>query len=322
MNCRSFIITSVALCFGVAPLSSFAQNSASSTSTQLPSREQILSARRIVFLGDSITAGATYVIDFATVLRSQKLPHGGPEVLSVGLSSETVSGLSEESHPFPRPCVHERLTRALSALKADVIFACYGMNCGVYMPLDEERFAAFRAGMEKLHNETVASGARIVHITPPYFDPARKPTQAFYADVLLKYSEWLVSQRAQGWEVIDLHSAMREEALKRKALDPKFTFSNDAVHPGAEGHWLMAQQILAWLGDSAAAESPALEVLLQKRQFPIAAMKLIEQRVQLTKNSWVQAIGHNRPGVAKGLPLEEASAKAAELDAQLEALLK
>jgi len=167
MNCRSFIITSVALCFGVAPLSSFAQNSASSTSTQLPSREQILSARRIVFLGDSITAGATYVIDFATVLRSQNLPNGGPEVLSVGLSSETVSGLSEESHPFPRPCVHERLTRALSALKADVIFACYGMNCGVYMPLDEERFAAFRAGMEKLHNETVASGARIVHITPP-----------------------------------------------------------------------------------------------------------------------------------------------------------
>ena len=322
MKCHPSLLSLASVFLSLASLSAFAEKSTATGSTQPLPREQILAAHRIVFLGDSITAGATYVIDVATALRSQKLPHGGPEVLSTGLSSETVSGLSEESHPFPRPCVHERLTRALAALKADVVFACYGMNCGVYMPLDEERFAAFRAGMEKLHNETVASGARIIHITPPYFDPARKPTQAFYADVLLQYSQWLVSQRAQGWEVIDLHSAMREEALKRKALDPKFTFSNDAVHPGAEGHWLMAQQILVWLGDSSAAEAPSLEALLQKRQFPTAAVKLIEQRVQLTKNSWVQAIGHNRPGVAKGLPLEEATAKAAELDAPVDALLK
>lgn len=286
-------------------------------------RESILAAKRVVFFGDSITANATYVWDVAAALRSRKLPGGGPEILSVGLSSETVSGLSEETHPFPRPSVHERLSRALPALKANVVFACYGMNCGIYKPLDEERFAAFRDGMQRLHDETVASGARIIHITPPYFDPDSKPPeQGFYASVLLRYSEWLVSQRAVGWEVIDLHTAMRAEALKRKAADPKFTFSKDGVHPNDEGHWLMAQQVLGWLGDAEAASAQSLSALLEGRRVPAEVATLCKQRVNVTKDSWVEAIGHKRPGVAKGLPLEKAAELAADIDAKLDGLLK
>ena len=324
MNLIAPPLTLAAALFLAAPFGTFADTppSAIQQESRARPRGEILNAKRVVFLGDSITANATYVMDVAAALRSLRLASGGPEVLSVGLSSETVSGLSEEGHPFPRPCVHERLTRVLAAVRADVIFACYGMNCGVYQPLDETRFEAFRMGMEKLHQEASAAGARIIHITPPFFDAARKPTQSFYPDVLLRYSKWLVAQAERGWEVIDLHSAMREEALKRKALDPTFTFSNDAVHPGVEGHWLMAQQILTWLGDSEAGKATSIENLLQQRHVPAGAWPLIEQRVKLTRDSWVQAIGHNRPGVAKGLPLDAATAKAAALDSEIDALLK
>ncbi|NBV86770.1 MAG: hypothetical protein EBS01_11050, partial [Verrucomicrobia bacterium] len=217
MNLTSPALTLASALFLAATPISFADTTPAGVTQQesrARPRSEILAAKRVVFLGDSITANATYVMNVAAALRSQKLASGGPEVLSVGLSSETVSGLSEDGHPFPRPCVHERLTRLLAALKADVIFACYGMNCGIYQPLDEERFEAFRAGMEKLHGEAAAAGARIIHITPPYFDPARKPTQGYYPEVLSRYSQWLVSQAERGWEVIDLHSAMREEALQ------------------------------------------------------------------------------------------------------------
>ncbi|MDB5243432.1 MAG: family lipolytic protein, partial [Spirosoma sp.] len=37
--------------------------------------------------------------------------------------------------------------------------------------------------------------------------------------------------------------------------------------------------------------------------------------------AWLTATGHKRPGVKVGLPLEEAKAKALELDAQIKLLM-
>ena len=65
------------------------------------------------------------------------------EFINVGLPSETVSGLSEEGHAggqFPRPDLHERLGRVLEQIRPDLVFACYGMNDGIYLPFNEERF--------------------------------------------------------------------------------------------------------------------------------------------------------------------------------------
>lgn len=290
-------------------------------------KEQILQGKRIVFLGDSITAGAGYVIGVAQTLKSMRLPNGGPEVLSAGLSSETVSGLSEEGHggagdkAFPRPYLFERLTRVLDLLKPDTVFACYGINCGIYEPFDEARFHAFKDGMQRLHKEVEKTGARIIHITPPFFDATRKPKQDYYPEVMLKYAAWLVSKRADGWQVIDLHTTMKAAVEKRRLTEPNFTMSPDGIHPSVEGHWLMARQVLGWLGDTEAANSPTAESLLESRHVPTEAAKLIAQRVALTRDSYVQAACHKRPGTAKGLPLEEAQIKAAEIDKQLDSLL-
>jgi lysophospholipase L1-like esterase len=291
-------------------------------------RGTILGAKRIVFLGDSITAGAKYVMEVATVLATRNEGGGRPEVLSVGLSSETTSGLSEEGHggvgekAFARPDVHERLSRVLSLLKPDVVFACYGINCGIYQPLDEGRFEAFRKGMRRLHESVERTGAKIVHITPPFFDESRKPGHAFYPEVMRRYSEWLVGQRSEGWQVIDLYTAMAAEVMTARKADPGFTFSPDGIHPNDAGHWLMARQVLGWLGEGEAAKAGSAQEWLRARGVSEEVRKLVSQRVALLRDSYVAAAGHKRPFTAKGLPVEEAEAKAREWDVQIAALLK
>ena len=105
-----------------------------------------LTAQRILFLGDSITNSGYYVADIETQLRIQGVDPM-PELVNIGLPSETCTGLSEPDHPFPRPDVHERLDRALAKVKPDVVVACYGMNDGIYYPFSNERFKAYQDGI-------------------------------------------------------------------------------------------------------------------------------------------------------------------------------
>ena len=108
--------------------------------------------KRVVFLGDSITYAGGYVDILEAAFRVEH-PGRAVEFINIGLPSETVSGLSEPGHAggaFPRPTVHERLDRILAKAKPDLIVACYGMNCGMYYPLSDERFAKYCEGMELL----------------------------------------------------------------------------------------------------------------------------------------------------------------------------
>jgi len=266
-----------------------------------------LPAQRIVFLGDSITYGGQYVVDFSCWLAVE---HSSVKVLNLGLGSETVSGLSEEGHAggkFPRPSIHERLERVLRATRPDLVIACYGMNCGIYLPFDEGRFSKFRDGMTRLHNEVIRSGANIIHLTPPVYDSHGE--QPSYDEVLERYSAWLLQQRAKGWQVIDVHGWMKQRLMERRRKDPSFTFSRDRIHPNKEGHRVIAQPLLAYFGGT---EAPADTVELRK---------LVEKRMILLRDAWLTATGHKRPGVASGLPLSEAEKQAAELTKQIAALL-
>nr|MCS5680593.1 SGNH/GDSL hydrolase family protein [Acidimicrobiales bacterium] len=227
-------------------------------------RASLEAADRVLVLGDSITYDGRWVADLVAWMESEGLE---AEVIDCGLPSETVSGLSEEGHAggrFPRPDLAERLDRVLRLTRPDVVLACYGMNCGIYQSLDEARFAKFREGMERLHAAAEQAGATIIHLTPPvYAGPPGKPGPAGETDydaVLAAYSDWLLSKRADGWLVIDVHGPMRESLEAERQKAPAFTFAADAVHPGDEGHWQIARAVIAGLGDeeaAAAADLPA-----------------------------------------------------------------
>ena len=278
-------------------------------------------AKRVVFLGDSITYAGTYVetIEAYVVTR---LPQRDVEFINVGLPSETVSGLSEDGHAggqFPRPDLHARLARVLARLKPDFVVACYGMNDGIYLPFDEGRFAKYREGLQRLRDKCAAAGAKILHVTPPTFDEV-KGGHPGYGNTLDRYSDWLLGKRADGWDVVDLHGPMNRYLAEQRARDPAFFLAGDGVHCGETGHWIIAKQTLLHLGANDLVDVDGPKAMLAGHPSGEALLKLIEQRQRMMKDTWLTTIGHQRPGMNKGLPLAEAQEKAEELSAQIRAL--
>ena len=275
-------------------------------------------ARKIVFLGDSITYGGEYVVFFERWLTVNH-PELSPEVLNQGLPSETVSGLSEPGHlrhGFLRPDLRERLDRALKGLKPDLVIACYGINCGIYLPLEEKRFSSYKEGVQRLKKKAESHGAKIIFMTPPVYD---KPSPEFdYDEVMVAYAKWLVSKRRDGWQVIDVHTFMKQELAKKRAKDAKFKCSRDGIHPGAEGHELMAQQIIDFFAIKPPLKDPDPNAYGRMMMF-------LRERMRVKRDAWLTEIGHKRP-MRKGRPLAEANKIATEntqrIQQNLETILK
>ena len=282
-------------------------------------QELVKQARRVVCLGDSITAAGQYVTAFEVWLQTRDWPQR-PVVIDAGLPSETVSGLSEEGHAggqFPRPALSERLERVLKVTQPDLVIACYGMNCGIYQPFDPERFRRYQDGIRQLHKAVQGVGAQLILLTPPFYDDRRSPREFRYNDVLQRYGDWLVQQREAGWNVIDVHSAMTAEVARRRETQPDFTFQPDGVHPNDEGHWFIASRLIAGLGDGPSAQAASPRALLEARGLPVAMLPLLQQRTALLRDAYVHAAGHKRPGVNPGRPLPEALETAKQLEVKI-----
>ena len=290
------VVTSV---FAEQPLA--AQDKADSTNEVTA---ESLAGKRVVFLGDSITQAGGYV-SFVDYYLEKLNPERDFDIYGLGLASETLSGLSEDNHAggkFPRPCLFERLGRLLERAKPEVVFACYGINDGIYQPLDSERFSAFQQGVKKLIEQCQAAGVeQIVIVTPPIYDATTKPDEFNYDSVMTEYAAWEMTLDQPGVHVIDLHSAMRKERDARTEV-----FSRDRVHPGSEGHLFMAQTILAGLGVSVPEQS------LKE----IQADPLYQQVDQLRRHrsaNWMKHIGYTREKTVPSQPLGDTEEVAAKL---------
>jgi len=210
--------------------------------------------KKILFLGDSITQAGDYI----NFLESSLLANSGKlhaELLNLGLASETISGLSEEAHPFPRPYLHDRLSKVLSATQPDIIFTCYGINCGIYHPFERDIFRTYQQGITQLMKAADNQKAELILMTPPPYavlvddralaraDVKRddfsyaKPYLA-YDDVMRKYAEWLLSLQGEV-KVIDLQTPLRKFV--------SLCYDQDYIHPNRYGHQLMAITILETL---------------------------------------------------------------------------
>ena len=284
-----------------------------------------LNAKRILFLGDSITAAGGFVNMIELQMRLQGIDPI-PEFVNAGLPSENCTGLSEPDHPFPRPDVHERLDRALAAVKPDVVVACYGMNDGIYFPFSEDRFQKYQAGINRLIETVHASGAKLILLTPPPFDamplktagkllPAGQEKYAWFAvyenydEVIQKYGRWLLEQHGRTEMIVDLHTPIVAFWKQQRMTDPTFTVAPDGVHCDNRGHQTIAEVILkAWGIESWEPISDEM-------------MALATKKGTVLHDSWLSGIGHKRPGMADGLSLEKAAAQAAEIDKHLQLLI-
>lgn len=277
---------------------------------------------RIAFLGNSITYSGQFISYVETYYRLNN-PDRELEWINVGLPSETISGLSEVNHAngaFPRPDLHERLDRVLEQLKPDLVFVNYGMNDGIYMPLDEERFQKYKDGINWLDSKISEIKADVIYMTPPVYDPAKG---AAYANVLDSYSDWLLSRRyTDDWKVIDIHWPMRKYLEDQRALDSAYNLAKDGIHPGEVGHWLMAKEILLSLGESEVNDFDGIHEAIASFANGEKILSLIEKRQAILRDAWLSSTGHLRPGLNAGIPLAEAEEKAREIEGKIKVLLK
>jgi lysophospholipase L1-like esterase len=214
--------------------------------------------QRVVFLGDSITQAGIYIQDIEAYLYT-RFPDRSYEIIDLGLSSETASGLNEPGLPQARPVILERLDRALQRTQPNLVLVCYGMNDGIYHPPSPEHLQAYQKGISEAVEKIKASGAELTLLTPPPFDPkpiagrvqplgAKEYTYRHpfdqYDTVLGSYADWLVSKRPDGWPTIDIHASVNRSVAGLREADADFTVAPDGVHPNASGHWLIAQEIL------------------------------------------------------------------------------
>lgn len=221
---------------------------------------------RVLFLGDSITQDGRYVALVEAYLWAT-YPELDIDVVNAGLSSETVSGITEPVHPYPRPNVHDRLARALDLVDPDWVVVCYGMNDGIYHPVEPRILDTYRDGLTGLVDKIAAHGARVILMTPPSFDAdaeavqdrlkAAKADDSYgYKNPFANYDETLVALAAvvksltghQGVErVIDIHGVTEDYLRHAKAANPDYQYG-DGVHPPVDGHLVIASGVLNGLG--------------------------------------------------------------------------
>ena len=270
-----------------------------------------LARRRIVFLGDSITQAGEYVT-FTDYYLEKLFPGQDFDIYGLGLGSETLSGLSEPGHAggaFPRPCLFDRLGRLLEKVKPEAVFACYGINDGIYLPLEDGRFKAFKSGVARLITQCKTAGVKdIFLVTPPIFDTVKKPGEFNYDSVLTAYAAWEMTLKEPGVQVIDLHTTMREARDARTEA-----FSKDRVHPGEEGHLLMARTILVALG-------------VRTPDEPLASIHddPLFKQVDLLRNHrsthWMRHIGYTREKTVAPEPLGNSEAEERQMRQAIDGL--
>ena len=282
----------------------------------------------VLILGDSITHGGTYASILDTYLY-RNLPKQKFNLIAIGLSSETISGLSEKAHPFPRPNLHTRLDSALEKVKPNVVISCYGMNDGIYHPQSPERMRAFKDGINKLREKCKKAGAILIIMTPPPFDASNKRTfdkdhnnfsfkQPYknYDNVLKEYDHWLMTLKDKH-TIVNLRALFIELSTEMRKTNPKYVYSKDGIHPDKYGHYAMASALIKALNGPVELDinKAAMDKFFKSKHYQLA-----NKRRAILSDSWRTHVGHKRPGVKKGLPLEKALIEAKKLDEVIRAL--
>lgn len=292
-----------------------------------------LAGKRVLWLGDSITQAGTYV-SFVEYYLNKRFPTQNFDFIAVGLASETVSGLTEKDHPFPRPNLFERLPRALEAVRPDVVVACYGMNDGIYHPQSGERRKAFEDGIRKLQEAVRARGATLILLTPPPFDPlpvasrqkAGAPDFSYkapfegYDNVLAEYAAWEKTLAAPDVLVVDLHTSLLDYITARRRTEPNFTFARDGIHPDEIGHLLIANTILDALGvqPPVTERTPGDAQLQAIRADPL--WEPVHKHRETRSEGWLSYIGYTREKAVKTNVIQPTEGAATPLQVRVDNL--
>jgi len=103
----------------------------------------------IACIGDSITfADKNGYPEFLQHYVDSNLPDKNVSFLNWGKNSETITNLTEDGHPGPRPYLFDRLDSLLErSPKPNIVTFCYGINCGIYGKPSKLLFNMYKNGV-------------------------------------------------------------------------------------------------------------------------------------------------------------------------------
>jgi lysophospholipase L1-like esterase len=215
----------------------------------LPSRAEETSkglvlkkGQRVAIVGDSITEQKLYS-KYIELYLTACLPELELQVIQLGWGGETARGFAG------------RMNNDLLPWKPDVVTTCYGMNDGSYRAYDENIGKNYSAPMADIVGRLKKTGATVVVGGPGVVDSkffqggGEKPK--IYNDNLSHLSQ--LAQRladSEGFPFADVHGTMQEAMDKSKPVlgESYDVGGKDGVHPGPNGHLLMAYAFLKAMG--------------------------------------------------------------------------
>jgi len=201
---------------------------------------------RVVFYGDSITDQRLYTVYVETFVLT-RFPRLDATFVHSGWGGDRVSGGGGGP-------IDKRLERDVFPYQPTVMTIMLGMNDGGYHAFDEETFARYTQGYQHMVEsvQKALPQIRLTLIQPSPFDDVTRPPNfaGGYNAVLIRYGEWVknYAQRVGG-TVADLNAPLVAVLEKAQVIDPKLAqrILPDRVHPGPDGHLIMAEALLkAW----------------------------------------------------------------------------
>jgi len=198
--------------------------------------------QRVAIVGDSITEQKLYS-RFIELYLTACLPDLDLHCIQLGWGGETAPGFLS------------RMNNDLMPWKPDVVTTCYGMNDGGYRAYEEGIGKRYLGAMTEIVQRLKKSGATVVVGGPGVVDSkyfqggGEKPK--VYNDNLHHLSEEAKKLAdAEGFPHADVWGTMMTAMEKSKPVlgEAYDVGGKDGVHPGPNGHLLMAYAFLKGMG--------------------------------------------------------------------------
>ena len=202
---------------------------------------------RICFVGNSITHGGFYH-SYINLFYLTRYPDLDLRVYNCGISGNVVPGGIK------------RAQDDILSNNPSVITIMFGMNDiagGNYVenPTPEiydqrkESIRKYKNNIDTLTDILTAKGARLIYFTPTIYDETSEmdvPNNTGRNEELAKCRKIILAKgKETGFPVVDFYTILDSlnEVLQKD--DPRFTIvGRDRVHPGVDGHFVMAYQFL------------------------------------------------------------------------------
>lgn len=208
-----------------------------------PQKLALTKAERIVFLGDSITAGGVKPNGYVTLIKNElaeKYKDLGIEIVGAGVSGNKV------------PDLQKRLERDVLARKPGLVVIYIGINDVWHGENDSSRGTAperYEEGLKDVIGRCQAAGARVLLCTPTVI--GELPGGGNKLDTKLdQYAELSRGvARAMKVPLCDLRRAFLDHEEKNNAdKKDRGVLTTDRVHLNDAGNRLVAETILKDLG--------------------------------------------------------------------------